>query len=132
MAPAVTIVDGQTRRELASDTRDYVFVVSATNSSTAERRFNVATLRVTYRTRANFLGAVDLPSRETMIVPAGETIRASLRFTTRDVIPRHCRIDAYTLLLVDEKGERLILDASIASVLQADTDGGAPATWGWD
>ena len=106
LAAAVTIVDGQTRRDLASDTRDYVFVVSATNPSTAERRFSVATLRVTYRTRANFLGAVDLVDERTDD-RAGRSIRASLRFTTRNVIPRHCRIDAYTVLLVNENGERL-------------------------
>jgi hypothetical protein len=129
---ALTVVDGQSRRELGPDTREYLFVVSATNPSAAERRFKAATLRVTYRTRANFVGAVDLPSSEPMIVPARETIRTSLRFTACNVIPRHCRIDAYTLLLVDEKGERITLDASLDSVLQTDTDGSGRATWGWD
>jgi hypothetical protein len=133
MPPAVTVtvIDGQTRRDVASDTRDYAFVVSATNPSAAERRCTV-TLRVTYRTRANFLGAVDLASSDPVVVPAGQSARVNLRFTTTNVIPRHCRIDAYTLLFVDANSARMTVDASLPAVLQADTDGTGPATWGWD
>ena len=61
------ILEGHTRRDIASDTRDYVFVVNLTNRSTAERRFPEPALRVTYRTRANFLGAVDLTSSEPVL-----------------------------------------------------------------
>ena len=131
-AVTVTVSDGQTRRDVASDTREYVFVVSATNPSSAERRFKATILRVTYRTRANFLGAVDLASSEPLVVAAGRNATANLRFTTTNVIPRHSRIDAYTLLFVDGNGDRLTVDASLPAVLQADTDGTGPATWGWD
>ena len=126
------VLEGHTRRDIASDTRDYAFIVNLTNRSNVERRFPEPALRVTYRTRANFLGAVDLTSREPVAVAAGETTKATLRFTTSNVIPRHCRIDAYTLLFIDERGERVTVDASLPSVLQTDTDGAGPTTWGWD
>jgi hypothetical protein len=115
-----------------SDTRDYVFIVNVTNSSAADQRLQEPTLRVTYRTRANFLGAVDLQSTDTLLIPAGHSIRATLRFTTSNVIPRHCRVDAYTLLFMDAGGARLVVDASLPHVMQADTDGTGPSTWGWD
>jgi hypothetical protein len=75
---------------------------------------------------------VDLASSEPFVVAAGRNATANLRFTTTNVIPRHSRIDAYTLLFVDGNGDRLTLDASLPAVLQADTDGTGPATWGWD
>jgi hypothetical protein len=102
------------------------------NQSPPERRFRPPTLRVTYRTRANFIGAVDLESTDPLTAAAGQVSNATLRFTTSNVIPRHCRVDAYTLLLTDDQGERVIVDASLPAVLQADTDGTGPATWGWD
>jgi hypothetical protein len=126
------ILEGHTRRDIASDTRDYVFVVNLTNRSNVERRFPEPALRVTYRTRANFLGAVDLISSEPIAIAAGGRTKVTLRFTTSNVIPRHCRIDAYTLLFIDERHERVTVDASLPSVLKADTDGTGPTTWGWD
>ena len=126
------ILEAHTRRDIAADSRDYVFVVTLTNPKNLDRRFTEPTLRVTYRTRANFLGAVDLPSSEPVILPGGQTTRVTLRFMTSNVIPRHSRIDAYTLLFVDDRGERLTVDASLPAVLQADTDGTGPSTWGWD
>jgi len=131
-ASEAQVLEAHTRRDIAADSRDYVFVVELTNAKSLDRRFPAPTLRVTYRTRANFLGAVDLPSSEPVTAPGGQTTRATLRFTTSNVIPRHCRIDGYALLLLDERGERLTVDASLPAVLQADTDGTGPATWGWD
>jgi hypothetical protein len=128
----VQVLEGHTRRDVASDTRDYAFVVNVSNRSNSERRLPDPTLRVTYRTRANFLGAVDLTASQSIVVPAGTAAKATLQFKTSNVIPRHCRIDAYTLLFTDESGARLTVDASLPSVLQADTDGTGPATWGWD
>jgi len=130
--PDVQVLEGHTRRDVGADARDYAFVVHATNRSNSERRLTGATLRVTYRTRANFLGAVDLTAGEPIVLTAGGATKATLRFSTSNVIPRHCRIDTYTLLFVDERGHRLTIDASLPSVLQADTDGEGPATWGWD
>jgi hypothetical protein len=128
----VRVTDGQTRRDLASDSREYAFSVTLSNESPSERRFAAPVLRVTYRTRANFLGAADVTAAEPIAVPAGQTVTTTLRFATRNVIPRHCRIDAYTLLFTDSGGERLEIDASMQAVLQADTDGiGSPA-WGWE
>jgi hypothetical protein len=75
---------------------------------------------------------VDLAASEPFVVAAGQTGKANLRFTTTNVIPRHCRIDAYTLLFVDGNGDRLTVDASLPAVQQADTDGTGAATWGWD
>jgi hypothetical protein len=103
-----------------------------TNSGGTERQITATALRVTYRTRANFLGAVDLDTTERIAVPPGQTTNATLRVTTSNVIPRHSRIDAYTLLLTDDTGTRVVTDASLPEVLQADTDGVGPATWGWD
>jgi hypothetical protein len=128
---AIQVVEGHTRRNVASDTRQYVFVVTIANRSSSERRFDPPMLRVTYRTRANFLGAVDLASTEAVIAPAGQQASATLRYSTSNVIPRHCRIDAYTLLF-HSGNERTLVDASLPAVLQADTDGAGPSTWGWD
>ena len=128
----VRVSEGHCRRDLGTDTRDYAFVVAVSNQSATERRFRPPTLRVTYRTRANFLGAADLESTESLTAPVGQTINARLRFTTSNVIPRHCRVDAYTLLLTDDQGERVVVDASLPAVLLADTDGTGSSTWGWD
>ena len=128
----IKVTGGQSRRDLTTDTRDYAFVVTVSNESPSERRFEFPVLRVTYRTRANFLGAVDLAAAEPLLIPAGQSSSATLRFTTSNVIPRHCRIDAYTLLLTDDTGARIVIDASLASVLQSDTDGTGRATWGLD
>ena len=129
---SVQVVDGKTRRGVAADTRDYSFTIALANRSGADRRLERIELRVTFRTRANFLGAVDLESDAPISVPAGTSIETTLRFTTSNVIPRHCRVDAYTLRLTDDRGERIVADASLPAVLQADSDGAGPATWGWD
>jgi len=131
-AESITVREGHTRHDLASDTRDYAFVIDARNSSNSERRLTAAALRVTYRTRANFLGAVDLPSDQSIVVSPGQASNATLRFTTSNVIPRHCRVDACTLLFMDGSGARVTVDASVPSVLAADADGAGPASWGWD
>jgi hypothetical protein len=128
----IQVADGHTRRDLTTDTRDYAFEIAVSNPSTSEWRSNTPTLRVTYRTRANFLGAVDLTAGEPVTVPAGQSTKTTLRFSTSNVIPRHCRIDGYTLLFADSTGARTIVDASLPHVLQADSDGTGPSTWGWD
>jgi hypothetical protein len=129
---SITVSEAHTRRNLSSDTRDYAFVVSATNRAASDWRCDEPALRVTYRTRANFLGAVDLVATDPLALTAGQTVTATLRFTTSNVIPRHCRVDAYTLLFTDRDGNRVVLDASVPAVLQADSDATGPATWGWD
>jgi hypothetical protein len=129
---SVRVTDGHTRRDVATDARDYAFVVALSNQSGLERRFTPPFLRVTYRTRANFLGAVDLASSDAIAVPAAQTTNATIRFTTSNTIPRHCRIDAYTLIFTDDKGGRITVDASLPAVIQADTDGTGPRTWGFD
>jgi hypothetical protein len=131
-AESIDVREGHTRRDLASDAREYAFIVGIANRSQSERRLNGIALRVTYRTRANFVGAVDLPSEQAIVVPPGQASTVTLRFTTSNVIPRHSRIDAYTLLLRDDNGARMVVDASLPSVLEADTDGAGPVTWGWD
>jgi hypothetical protein len=129
---SVRVAGGKTRRGVGDDSRDYAFSVVLTNRTAVERQVGRSELRVAYRTRANFLGAVDLVSEERISVPPGTSTDAILRFTTSNVIPRHCRVDAYTLLLTDDRGQRLAVDASLPAVLQADTDGAGPSTWGWD
>ena len=130
--PTFRVVQGHTRRDIGTDTRDYAFEIAASNPLPTEWQCDEPRLRVTYRTRANFLGAVDFSSNEPLTIPGGQTTKATLRFTTSNVVPRHCRIDAYTLLFVDDHGERLTLDASLPAVLEADTDGTGPSTWGRD
>jgi hypothetical protein len=129
---SATVTSGKTRRGLSDDSREYVFHVAIINRTGADRQVTRVELRVTYRTRANFLGAVDLVSSERLDAPAGTTVDAQARFITSNVIPRHCRVDAYTLFLFDDQGGRTVIDASLPDVLQADTDGEAPKTWGWD
>jgi hypothetical protein len=130
--PVLRVVAGRARRDLATDARDYTFSVTATNGTAEPWTCQSPALRVTYRTRANFLGAVDLVSEEPLTVAAGQTRTAELQFTTRNVIPRHCRIDAYTLVLAGTSSGRLLLDASLPDVLEADSDGAGSHTWGWD
>lgn len=129
---SASMAGGQTRRGLSEDSRDYVFRIALSNRSGGERHIARAELRVAYRTRANFLGAVDLQSDQSISIPPGKTVEAQLRFSTSNVIPRHCRVDAYTLFLFDDRGERLVIDASLPEVLKADTDGVGPKNWGWD
>ena len=150
---AVTVVDGRARRDLATDAREYAFLLAIENGSGAETTVSDVELRVSYRTRANFCGAVDLavapedttagtsersPARlqPALHVPlrlgATQALSGWVEFHTANIIPRHCRVDAYTVIVTDAGGVRTTADASLANVLRADTDGRGPATWGWD
>jgi hypothetical protein len=151
---AVSVLDGSVVRELPADLRRYAFTVAITNQSDVDRMVTAAALRVRYRTRANFLGAVDLPLSAggdpselhvslsagaggsalhlPLRIAPGETVTRTARLDTSNVIPRHCRVDGYTLLLADAAGDRWSCDASLPQVLRDDHDGDGPATWGWD
>jgi len=70
----VSVTEGQARRALADDTRDYALLLSLGNESTAPIVVSACQLRVTYRTRANFLGAVDLEPRSAPDAQAGRPV----------------------------------------------------------
>src|SRR5688572_20891161 len=107
------ILEGQARRGVKDDTREYALRVSLTNDAGVPCTIASTILRVTYRTRANFLGAVDLPLEDTKITDTkgagatrnarelslplfkGQTTQGWLFFKTTNVIPRHCRVDDY-------------------------------------
>ena len=142
----VHVLDGQVRRALADDTRDYALLASLGNDTGSTLTVARLTLRITYQTRANFLGAVDL---EPLIErPAGAAGRAMLPgaatleagsemsgwvfFTTANVVPRHCRVTDYALLAHLADGDRVVTDASLPALLRGDTDGQGSRTWGWD
>ena len=128
-------MDGYARRSLADDTRQYAIFVELLNDTARTVAITSIALRVTYRTRANFLGAVDLETGQEAAEPAAD--RPLLRLTAplapgANVIPRHCRVQDYTLVALDATGGRTLADASLPALLAADTDGQGPATWGWD
>ena len=145
---AVTVLDGRARRDLASDAREYAFLIAIENGSGADTTITEVELRVSYRTRANFCGAVDVPMdveaqvreggpmQPHLYIPlrlaAAQAASGWVEFHTANVIPRHCRVDAYQLAVTDASGTSATTDASLPSVLRADTDGRGPATWGWD
>ena len=151
----VTVVDGRARRDLSTDARDYAFLLAIENGSGAETTVAEVELRVSYRTRANFCGAVDLArdpggafastagegSRTSDVQPklhlplrlaAAQATSGWVEFHTANIIPRHCRVDGYTIIVTDAGGVRTTADAALPKVLQADTDGVGPASWGWD
>jgi hypothetical protein len=140
----VRVSKAEAARALADDTRAYVLHLDLTNDSDAAFTISSCRLRVTYRTRANFLGAVDLesqppvrpgsgPSLELpLMMPPRSTLTRSVYFTTSNVIPRHCRVQDYAVIVSAEGGERVVADASLPSLFAADTDGQGPSTWGWD
>ena len=139
-------LDGHARRSLADDTREYAILIELVNDTTRTVAITSIALRVTYRTRANFLGAVDLETGQDVSEPAagrpllrlpaplapGANVTGWLRFSTVNVIPRHCRVQDYALVALDATGGRTMADASLPALLAADTDGQGPATWGWD
>jgi hypothetical protein len=149
---AVTVLDGRARRDLASDAREYAFLIALENGTGAETTITEVELRVSYRTRANFCGAVDVPMdveaqidgdraatrpvQPHLQIPlrlgGGQAVSGWIEFRTANVIPRHCRIDGYVMIVTDAGGARATSDASLPMVLRADTDGRGPATWGWD
>ena len=142
---AVTVVDGRARRDLATDARDYAFLLAIENGSGAEATVAEIELRVSYRTRANFCGAVDLArdpdSGATDLQPKlhiplrlgpAQAMSGWVEFHTANLIPRHCRVDDYTVIVTDGGGVRTTADAALPNVLRADTDGRGPSTWGWD
>jgi hypothetical protein len=142
----VHVLNGQARRALADDTRQYALLASLTNDTDGAITVARLTLRVSYQTRANFLGAVDLESLTDR--PSGAAGRAMLPspatldagsetsgwvfFTTANVIPRHCRVTDYALLAHLADGDRVVTDASLPALLRGDTDGEGSRTWGWD
>jgi hypothetical protein len=142
----VRAVDGEARRAIADDTRDYAILIELMNGTAEAVTVTGVALRVTYRTRANFLGAIDLETgkqvaassagRPLLILPAslapGAKVTGWVLFSTVNVIPRHCRVQDYTLVAQDATGARTLADASLPALLAADTDGPGPATWGWD
>ena len=139
-------LEGEARRSVADDSREYAILVELVNDTAAAVAVTSVALRVTYRTRANFLGAVDLETvadvegtatgRPLLNLPAtldaGAKITAWILLSTVNVIPRHCRVQDYTLVARDATGGRTLADASLPALLAADTDGEGPATWGWD
>jgi hypothetical protein len=139
-------LEGEARRSVADDARDYAILVELVNDTAAPVAVTSVTLRVTYRTRANFLGAVDLEAivdaarpatgRPVLTLPAtlepGAGVTGWILLSTANVIPRHCRVQDYTLVALDATGGRTLADASLPALLAADTDGQGPATWGWD
>jgi hypothetical protein len=139
-------LDGHARRSLADDTREYAILVELVNDTTRTVAITNVALRVTYRTRANFLGAVDLGTaagvaesvagRPLLMLPVplapAAKVTGWILFSTANVIPRHCRVQDYTLVALDATGSRTLADASLPPLLAADTDGQGPATWGWD
>jgi len=145
---SVTVLDGRARRDLASDAREYAFLAAIENASGAETTVTEVELRVSYRTRANFCGAVDVQaaaagegrmastSQSPLNIPfrlgAGQAASGWVEFHTANIIPRHCRVDAYLLIVTDASGARVSAEASLPAVLRADTDGRGPAAWGWD
>ena len=142
----VTVVDGRGRRDLTTDARDYAFLLAIENGAGAETTVSDVELRVSYRTRANFCGAVDLAFAEDGVgsshlqprlhVPlrlaAGQTTSGWVEFRTANIIPRHCRVDGYAIIVTDAGGLRTMADGTLPKVLHADTDGRGPSTWGWD
>ena len=138
---AVSVLAGRAERTIADDRRSYEYNVSITNGSPAEKVFDRLVLRVSFRTRANFCGAVDVPPDADASDPAlrlplriapGQTLTGTLRFETSNIVPRHSRIDAHTILIGNGEGERYPADASLPDVVRHDHDGTGPATWGWD
>ena len=141
----VRVVEGHARRTLGDDSRDYALRVSLANELTTSITIRRIVLRVTYRTRANFLGAVDLeplppspatdadrtPLAQPVSLRPAETATGWLLFHTVNVIPRHCRVDEYALVVTPAETMRVVADASLPALLAAD-DGQGPATWGWD
>ena len=139
-------LEGQARRSIADDAREYAILVELINDTADVVAVTNVGLRVTYRTRANFLGAVDLaagsevappaPGRPLLVLPTSLEPSASVTgwilFGTVNVIPRHCRVQDYTLVAQHATGDRTLADASLPTLLAADTDGQGPATWGWD
>ena len=139
-------LEGEARRSVADDSRDYAILVELVNDTATPVTLTSVGLRITYRTRANFLGAVDLETvadvaaraagRPLLSLPAtldpGAKITGWILLSTVNVIPRHCRVQDYTLVAIDGAGVRTLTDASLPSLLGADTDGAGPATWGWD
>jgi hypothetical protein len=137
----VTVTSGRAERTIADDMRRYDYIVSIANCSAVEKTFDRLALRVSFRTRANFCGAVDVPMssdrsdaawRLPIRIAPGATIEGALHFETSNIIPRHSRIDQHTLLIGNADGERYSADASLPDVVKHDHDGTGPATWGWD
>jgi hypothetical protein len=143
---SVRVMDGEADRVVADDSREYALLLSLSSGADAPVTVSSCLLRVTYRTRANFLGAVDLKPRTDvpsardarppvelpLVVKLGKTVERWVFFRTANVIPRHCRVQDYALIVSTDPGGRHVVDASLPSLLAADTDGQGPATWGWD
>lgn len=138
---AVAVLSGRAERTIANDLRAYDVTVSITNASGAEKTFDRLVLRVSFRTRANFCGAVDVPPQQDASDPAlrlpirlaaGQTVTGRVHFETTNIVPRHSRIDAHTILVGNGEGERYSADASLPDVVRHDHDGTGPPTWGWD
>ena len=144
----VRVLGGRSRRDLAHDSREYAFEIALSNASAADVTVASLTLRVGYRTRANFCGAADLAPVDTtagdaaatggstfavpVSIGAGQTITGWVHFHSANVVPRHCRVDDHSLVFTDAEGRRTLASAHLPAVLQADTDGQGPASWGWD
>jgi hypothetical protein len=137
----LSVTAGRAERTIADDRRVYDFTVAITNTSSDDKTFDRLALRVSYRTRANFCGAVDVPPdqdagdpalRLPLRLAAGQTITGALHFETRNIIPRHSRIDGHLMLIGNSEGERYSADASLPDVVRNDHDGTGPPTWGWD
>jgi hypothetical protein len=137
-APLVlTVLDGDIRIGQAEERSHYALLLSLTNESVIPRVFTGLDLRVRYRTAANFTGAVDVPLSESADAGGGRTGEVTLRvplalgakqsiigwahFTTLEVIPRECRVDGYAIAMKGNAGERLLAEATVATVSEGDS-----------
>jgi hypothetical protein len=138
-APLVlNVLDADIRMGQAEETSHYAFLLSLANDSAIPRVFTELDLRVRYRTAANFSGAVDVPLSESADAGGGRTGEVTLRlplvlgarqsiigwahFATVDVIPRECRADGYAIAMKGNAGERLLAEATLATVIDSGSE----------
>jgi len=137
---ALSVIDGDVRLGHAGEVSRCAFLLSIVNDSGVPRVFTAIDLQVRYRTPANFTGALDVPLNDSLDPGGARTGEVTLRlplplgprqsiigwahFATVDLVPRDCRGDGYAIVMKGDGGERLLAEASTATV----TEGAVTAT----
>jgi hypothetical protein len=124
----VLYLQGGYLRRIGQD-RIYMFLLSVSNPSDNNNAIAQMDLRIEYRTTANFLAAVDVPSvpkddeiftggghsrlEIPLQVEAHQTVAGWVFFRVKKALLEDCTIDTHVILATDSHGQRVSIEAAL-------------------
>jgi hypothetical protein len=112
----------------------YAFLASVLNDSGSTCTFTKLSLRVNYRTQANFCCSLDVPMpasieaggmrtgevtlRLPLVLEGGRTLTGWAHFETVNVVPADCTVDSYAIVLQGSGGESFVTPVPVVTLVE--------------